>query len=166
MTIESALATLQRWKTTRLVLPNQDCNRLLKLAVGVEGRYGEIVMFRPRGREAVRAVGVLPSANSVFQHMNLFQRSELGDIEVPTEVVDLGSGAALKARRGELEFKAPGYLGNRQDRGQRGTHFFEKLFADIANAANTQTKSDQKKHPILFVDLTAWSGDSAAACPS
>ncbi len=96
--------------------------------------------------------------------MNLFQRSEIGDIEVPTEVVDLGSGAALKARRGELEFKAPGSLGNRQDRGQRGTRFFEKLFADIANAANTQTKSDQKKHPILFVDLTAWSGDSAAAC--
>ncbi len=79
------------------MVPDKDCNWLLKLAVGVEGRYGEIVIFRPRSREAVRAAGVLPSSNSVFQHMNLFQRSEIGDIEVPTEVVDLGSGAALKS---------------------------------------------------------------------
>ena len=32
-------------------------------------------------------------------------------------------------------------------------------------AANTLSKEDKKQHPILFVDMSVWGGDSLAGSP-
>ena len=78
-------------------------------------------------------------------------------------MVDLGSGAAAKARSGEIVFKPPGQISNQNSRNQRGEDLFATIFADLKLAADSLTREDKKPHPIVLVDLASWTGDSVAA---
>jgi hypothetical protein len=78
-------------------------------------------------------------------------------------VVDLGAGAAAKARKGEIAFLTPGLSNHHAGRNQRGTSFFTNLFDDLAGTADALGRETNRKHPILFVDLSAWGGDSPSA---
>ena len=82
------------------------------------------------------------------------------------QVVDLGSGAAAKARKGELVMKSPGLTQHTAGRHQRGEDFFRVLFDDIAETMDGFSTESKKRHPALFVDLTVWGGDSASASAS
>ena len=52
------------------------------------------------------------------------------------QVVDLGAGAAAKARKGELVMKSPGLTQHTAGRHQRGEDFFQILFDDIAETTD------------------------------
>ena len=77
-------------------------------------------------------------------------------------MVELSVGAGPKARRGEIDMKSRSAVMHAA-RHQRGVEFFSMLLADIVGAADALTKEDNKKHPCLFVDITAWGGDSSEA---
>lgn len=59
---------------------------------------------------------------------------------------------------------APTRCVHHASRQQRGTDFFHKLFTDLLAVADVLSKEDNKKHPLIFFDFTAWGGDSVAAC--
>ena len=142
----------------------QDFQKVMKIGYTIDGRYPEPVTFRVSGRGGVRAVAIQPAHNSVWQHMSLISDLQIQNIAAPVEVPDLAAGAGPKARKGELDMKSPGSTIHNTSRFQRGTDFFKKLYDDCQKAANSLSKEDSKQHPILFTDLTAWGGDSAAAC--
>ena len=51
-------------------------------------------------------------------------------------------------------------------RHQRGIDFFKVLFDDLAETADAFSMETKKKHALLFVDLSAWGGDSVCASAS
>ena len=75
----------------------------------------------------------------------------------------MAASCSKDARQGTLHRKRT-WQAQRKDRFQRGKAFYRCLLADIARAVDTWSALDKKPHPVLFVDMTAWSGDSAAAC--
>ena len=49
-----------------------------------------------------KAVAILPSSNSIWQHMTVLRQHESKECEPANEVVDLGLGAAARARKNEV----------------------------------------------------------------
>jgi hypothetical protein len=79
------------------------------------------------------------------------------------QVVDLGAGAAAKARKGEILFQSPGLGAHLAGRSQRGMSFFTNMFDDLAATADALGRETGRKHPVLFVDLSVWGGDSPSS---
>jgi hypothetical protein len=135
--------------------------------MGCSGLVRRSIRYAARAADnkaSIRGIAVQPARNSVWQHMSLITDLQLGGIGLPQEVVDLAAGSAAKARKGELEMKSPGSVAHHNSKHQRGTEFFSKLFGDIQKAANSLSAEDSKPHPVLFVDMTSWGGDSVASC--
>ena len=139
----------------------KDFKQVMQLFNDQSERYNEPVIFKQLGKPGARAVAVQPAANSTWQHMDLMSELQLTNMPAAEKVVDHASGAAAKARKeGRVELKSPGSAVHHQSRSQRGTGFFKHVYNDLQKAADCLTREDGKKHPILFVDMTVWGGDS------
>ena len=129
-----------------------------------EGRFGQPVVFRFKGGATpVKAVGIQPVNDSIWQVMRLFEFGELTDIEPPSKVVDMLAGVAAKARKGDLVLVDKGTAKHEHAKYQRGVDLFSRLYDDLQHASEMYTRDDGKPHPIMFIDLTSWTGDSISA---
>ena len=63
-----------------------DYQKLLKIGVSVEGRYGDPMTFRVKQRPGVRAVSIQPAANCLWQHTKMLRDHESVEISAPGEV--------------------------------------------------------------------------------
>ena len=141
----------------------EDFEHLSGIVKDVDGYFGQPVVFRWRGGGLVKAVGFQPTEHSIWQGMSLFESGELSDIVPPEKIVDLAAGSAAKARRGDIDWKDKASVASLFAKAQKGEEFFNKLLDDIEQAAQMYSKEDGKKHPVLFVEVTGWGGDSIAA---
>ena len=132
--------------------------------VGCQGdRFGQPIGLRFKGGKVVRAVGVQPVSDSVWQATAMFGTGELSDINAPKDVVDLVPGAAAKARKGEVSMATVDTAKHPHAAFQRGVDLFAKIFADVQSAADAFAREDGKVHPVLFVEATSGLGDSICA---
>ena len=148
-------------KVTSLLVA--DFSKMLKMAQALEGFFPQPVTFRYLSGKKGRALAIQPAQRAAWQGMRLLADWELNDIRDNDEFVDLGAGSSGKARQGVIDFKGKRSLCNKNSRFQRGVPLFRTLFADILQAARQLSREDGRRHPVLFVDMTCWAADSAAA---
>ena len=133
-------------------LQMQHFEKVLQIGSGNTNRYAEAVTLKYVNKQVLRAVGSQPSANSVWQHCQLFRDLGLSGIQPPAEVVDIGPSTASKARQGLMTMSAAQSCVNRLSRNQRGPHLFSAIFSDVQGAADALSAEDGKRHPVLLVD--------------
>ena len=147
-----------------------DLQSILKLGSNIEGRFGQPVQFWYKSKEDgdvahVQCVGVQPSSSGPWQGMRLFQQSRLEGIEPPSSWVDLGPSSARDARCGRIQRVAvKSKLINKNCRFARGADLCSSFLDDVRRASQALTKETGRMHPICFVDLTSWIGDTVEAC--
>lgn len=141
-----------------------DFAKILTMSTSTD-RYAEPVSFRSAdaGSRAIRAVLFLPASSSPWNGMRLLTDLTLSVGSSPRELVELGGGAAAKARQGEVILKPRRDLNSKALRHQRGTAFFQAYFDDLSRAVASAEESTKSSAAVLFVDLCSWVGDAATA---
>ena len=127
----------------------------------MEGRFPQPCAFRYRNDKHIQAIGIQPEVAPAWQSMSLLERWELGGITAPSSWLDLSKDSLAMARKDLLHWLDAKYkLTNKNCRFQRGPDLSRHLLQDLQKASRTLSMDRGKAHPILFVDLTCWSGDS------
>ena len=101
--LPSAPADYQQYKDKGEIkkLFANDYQKLLELG-NVEGWYAEPCFFMFSERSTALGVGIQPSSNSPWMHMDLFYKGNLFVGDPPTKFVEAGIAAGPLARRGEV----------------------------------------------------------------
>ena len=142
----------------------KDYEALLKMGGNVEGRFAQPCSFRYKGEGHVQGIGVQPSAAAPWQGMELFRNWQVDNIAPPSSWVDLGKDSGAAARGGNLRYvTAKCKLTNRNCRYLRGVDLYRNFFRDLRHASQKLSIETGRAHPICFVDLTSWGGESIEA---
>ena len=128
-----------------------------------QGRFAQPILLRYQDGHSVKAVGVQPCADAIWQATTLFGKGDVSGITKPQEVVDLVAGVAAKARKGDVVLLARDQAKHPHAQFQRGVDFFAKIFDDLQACSLAYTKDDGKVHPVLWVEATSGCGDSICA---
>ena len=137
---------------------------LLRSGMVVEGRFAQPCAFRYKDRQHVQAIAVQPTTHAVWQRMELLDQWELDGITPVEAWVDLSKESQAAARKGTLQWcNRKHKLQNKNCRYQRSADLYAQFFRDVRRASVAFSAETLKEHPILFVDVSCWTGESIVA---